>query len=120
MELLLSELGGYLLGSAQAPAPTKRISNLVQAANRSADDINVVLWKAATARVQTLQQAGDATCTGKPSSLLPRVPSGQARESARWARGGVVAHVPQPHTSSAHYGGRGRGLKTAVAVWQLR
>ena len=27
--LLLSELGGYLLGPAQAPAGTKRISNLI-------------------------------------------------------------------------------------------
>src|SRR5919198_6714191 len=60
MGLLLSELGGYLLGPAQAPAATKRISNLVHAANWSADDINAVLWKEATARVQTLQQEGDA------------------------------------------------------------
>jgi hypothetical protein len=59
MGLLLSELGGYLLGPAQAPAATKRISNLVHAASWSADDINAVLWKGATARVQTLQQEGD-------------------------------------------------------------
>ena len=30
--LLLTELGGYLLSPAQAPAPTKRISNLIHAA----------------------------------------------------------------------------------------
>jgi hypothetical protein len=59
MGLLLSELGGYLLGPAQAPAGTKRISNLVHAANWSADDINAVFWKEATARVQTLHQEGD-------------------------------------------------------------
>jgi hypothetical protein len=59
MGLLLSELGGYLLGPAQAPAGTKRISNLIHAANWSAEQINAVLWKEATERVQTLQQAGN-------------------------------------------------------------
>src|SRR5882757_8874365 len=35
--LLLSELGGYLLGPAHAPAGTKRISTLIHAKNWSAD-----------------------------------------------------------------------------------
>jgi hypothetical protein len=42
MGLLLSELGGYLLGPDQAPAGTKRISNLVHAADWSDADINAV------------------------------------------------------------------------------
>lgn len=57
--LLLSELGGYLLGPNQAPAGAKRISNLVHAADWSADDINALLWQQATERVQTLQATGD-------------------------------------------------------------
>ncbi len=47
MGLLLSELGGYLLGPDQAPAGTKRISNLVHSDHWSADTINAVLWQQA-------------------------------------------------------------------------
>jgi len=43
--LLLSELGGYLLGPAQAPAGTKRISNLIHAASWTAADLKAVLWQ---------------------------------------------------------------------------
>jgi len=57
--LLLSELGGYLLGSDQAPAGTKRISNLIHAPAWTAADVNAVLWQQASTRVQALQDAGD-------------------------------------------------------------
>lgn len=57
--LLLSELGGDVLGPAQAPAGTKRISNLIHAPGWSAADINAVLWQPAQARVRALQAAGD-------------------------------------------------------------
>jgi hypothetical protein len=52
--LLLSELGGYLLGPEQAPAGTKPISNLIHAAGWTAADLKAVLWQQACARVQTL------------------------------------------------------------------
>ena len=55
--LLLSELGGYLLGPAQAPAGTKRISNLIHAAGWTASDLKAVLWQQACARVETLLAA---------------------------------------------------------------
>src|SRR5919109_2395446 len=48
--LLLSELGGYLLGPDQAPAGTKRISNLIHAEAWAANDITAVLWQQATDR----------------------------------------------------------------------
>ena len=38
--LLLTELGGYLLSPAQAPAGAKRISNLIHATDWSSDDID--------------------------------------------------------------------------------
>jgi hypothetical protein len=41
--LILTELGGYLLSPDQAPAGTKRISNLIHAADWSADDIGATL-----------------------------------------------------------------------------
>lgn len=53
--LLLSELGGYLLGPEQAPAGTKRISNLIHAPGWSAADLKAVLWQQACARVTALQ-----------------------------------------------------------------
>jgi hypothetical protein len=56
--LLLSELGGYLLGPDQAPAGTKRISNLIHAATWLAADLKAVLWQQASARVQTLHSEG--------------------------------------------------------------
>lgn len=56
--LLLSELGGYLLGPAQAPAGTKRISNLIHAAGWTASDLKAVVWRQASARVETLHAEG--------------------------------------------------------------
>jgi hypothetical protein len=56
--LLLSELGGYLLGPEQAPAGTKRISNLIHAASWTAPDLKAVLWRQASARVETLHAQG--------------------------------------------------------------
>jgi len=59
MGLLLSELGAFLLGPEQAPAGTKRISNLLHAPTWSADTIAAVLWHAASERVHSLHQAGE-------------------------------------------------------------
>ena len=56
--LLLSELGGYLLGPDQAPAGTKRISNLIHAATWAAADLNSLLWRQASARVHKLHSEG--------------------------------------------------------------
>lgn len=75
--LLLSELGGYLLGPAHAPAGTKRISNLVHAANWSADDLNAALWKEASARVQTLKEEGNAVLAAWDGSVWEK-PESQA------------------------------------------
>ncbi len=96
--LLLSELGSYLLGPAHAPAGTKRISNLIHAKNWSADDINAVLWKQASERVQTLAEAGsqalavwDGSVWEKPESQASQdwcpVRSAKARRLARRRKG---------------------------------
>ena len=107
MGLLLSELGGYLLGAAQAPAGTKRISNLLHAAKWSADDINAALWKEATERVQTLKEEGDevlAVWDGsvweKPESQAGAdwcaVRSAKARRLARGRKGISLPHKGPP------------------------
>jgi len=98
MGLLLSELGGYLLGPQQAPAGTKRISNLVHTDHWSADTINAVLWQQASERVQTLRNAGDTVLVvwdgsvwEKPESLANAdwcpVRSAKARRLARRRKG---------------------------------
>jgi hypothetical protein len=81
MGLLLSELGGYLLGPDQAPAGTKRISNLVHADQWSADTINAVLWQQASQRVQALQDAGDTVLVAWDGSVWEK-PESQA--NADW------------------------------------
>jgi hypothetical protein len=96
--LLLSELGGYLLGSAKAPAGTKRISNLIHAEAWSANDINALLWSQASQRVQTLQKADqkvlavwDGSVWEKPESRVGddwcAVRSAKARRLARRRKG---------------------------------
>jgi len=74
--LLLSELGGYLLGPGHAPAGTKRISNLLRSRRWSHVVIDGHLWQQAERRVQSLRAlAGDAlvvwdeSVVEKPESL---------------------------------------------------
>ena len=52
--LLLSELGAYLLGPHQAPAGTKRLSNLLRSSKWSADLIGQYLWHQAKHRHEQL------------------------------------------------------------------
>ena len=56
--LLLSELGGYLLTAAQAPAGTKRLSNVLHSAKWTASLISRFLWQRASAQVSHWQQTG--------------------------------------------------------------
>jgi hypothetical protein len=74
--LLLSELGGYLLSAAQAPAGTKRLSNLLHSAKWTASIITRWLWQRATEQLQQWVQAGqhglvlwDESCWEKPESM---------------------------------------------------
>ncbi len=56
--LLLSELGGYLLSPDQAPAGTKRLSNLLHSLRWRATLIRDYLWQRASAQLAQWQQAG--------------------------------------------------------------
>src|SRR5262249_5790178 len=55
--LLLSELGAYLLTPEQAPAGTKRLSNLLRSPKWSASLIETFLWQGAAARLSDLRAA---------------------------------------------------------------
>lgn len=57
--LLLSELGGYLMGPTYAPASTKRLSNLLRSPNWTAALISEWLWQQATDQVHALQRVPD-------------------------------------------------------------
>jgi hypothetical protein len=96
--LLLSELGGYLLGPQHATAGTKRISNLIHASDWQADDIRAVLWAQADARVRELQASEaevlvvwDGSVWEKPESQASEdwcvVRSAKARRLARRRKG---------------------------------
>ncbi len=74
--LLLSELGGYLLGPTHAPAGTKRISNLLRSPKWSHRVVDDFLWRQANQHVETLQAQGhralvvwDESVIEKPESL---------------------------------------------------
>ena len=96
--LLLSELGGELLGPAHAPAGTKRLSNLLRSAQWSASLIAAFLWQQAQARVQEWQASKeeylliwDDSILEKPESLqaegLCPVRSSKAARLARRRKG---------------------------------
>lgn len=74
--LLLSELGGYLLGAAHAPAGTKRISNLLRSPKWQAAIVEKQLWQQAQQHVQGLVKVGatalvvwDESVIEKPESI---------------------------------------------------
>lgn len=74
--LLLSELGGYLLGPVHAPAGTKRISNLLRSPRWDHGVIDRYLWELADRRVQSLRGlqtdalvVWDESVVEKPESL---------------------------------------------------
>lgn len=105
--LLLTELGGYLLSPAQAPAGAKRISNLIHAPDWSADDIGAILWHQADQQVQTLSEAGeevllvwDGSVWEKPESQANAdwcmVRSAKARRLSRRRKGMTIPHKGPP------------------------
>lgn len=96
--LLLSELGAYLLTPAQAPAGTKRLSNLLRSPKWTAELLTNWLWQQADARVQALRASGeqpllvwDASVLEKPESIksegLCAVRSSKARRLKRIRKG---------------------------------
>lgn len=70
--LLLSELGAYLLTPEQAPAGTKRLSNLLRSSRWSASLIADWLWLQADARIQALCAAGETPLLVWDGSVLEK------------------------------------------------
>lgn len=57
--LLLSELGGYILNPRQAPAGTKRLSNLLRSRKWGYEIIEQYLWQRSSERVKGLKGEGE-------------------------------------------------------------
>lgn len=92
--LLLAELGAYLLTPEQAPAGTKRLSNLLRSPRWKATLLAEWLWQQADAHVQALRASGedlllvwDGSVLEKPETLknddLCAVRSSKARRLKR-------------------------------------
>lgn len=75
--LLLSELGAYLLSPQQAPAGTKRLSNLLRSDKWSSSLIEAFLWKKAELRQQELTDAGEDTLALWDGSVIEKPESRQ-------------------------------------------
>ena len=76
--LLLSELGGYLLGAEQCQAGTKRISNLVHSQRWEAQILEGFLWQQGTQRVEELWKEGERPLVIWDESVLEKPESLQA------------------------------------------
>lgn len=70
--LLLSELGGYLLSPAQAPAGTKRLSRLLHSPRWQSHTLLQFLWHHADQRVHALGVAGDTPLVVWDESVLEK------------------------------------------------
>jgi hypothetical protein len=89
--LLLSELGGYILNPRQAPAGTKRLSNLLRSVRWTHQFIEAFLWERGEARVRSLKATSeealvvwDESVLEKPGSLSLEGLCAVRSSAARW------------------------------------
>jgi hypothetical protein len=73
--LLLSELGGYILTPAQAPAGTKRLSNLLRSKRWQYKVISRFLWQRASRYVDELAEAGKSALLIWDESVIEKAES---------------------------------------------
>lgn len=73
--LVLSELGGYLATPAQAPAGTKRLSNLLRSPKWQAKQIANWLWQQADTQIQALEAAGEQPVLVWDESVIEKAES---------------------------------------------
>jgi hypothetical protein len=78
--LLLSELGGYLLGTEQCQAGTKRISKLLHSQRWEAEMLEEFLWQGGTQRVEELWKQGERPLVIWDESVLEKPESLQAEK----------------------------------------
>lgn len=76
--LLLSELGAYLMSADQAPAGTKRLSNLLRCTKWQYSMIEQFLWRGAQQKVAQFQEQGEDTLALWDDSVLEKAESIEA------------------------------------------
>jgi hypothetical protein len=108
--LLLSELGGYLLSPAQAPAGTKRLTNLLRSRRWETTVIARFLWRQGAQTIAYLAQAGEQAFALWDKSVLEKaerlalegvcpVHPGRAARLKRIKRGSTSRPVARPISS---------------------
>ena len=131
--LLLSELGGFICGTAHAPAGTKRLSNLLRSSKWQAAQIGEYLWGRAVAAWEDMARAGaaayllwDESVIEKPESLasegLCPVRSSKAKRLSRIKPGyyrppGAPVFVPGVHWLALLLIGRSGPPQVAAMRW---
>lgn len=131
--LLLSELGAYLLSPQQAPAGTKRLSNLLRSPNWQAQHLADYLWQQAQQQVQEAVQdqqemlvLWDESALEKPESqaaqgLCPVRSSKAARLSrikpGYYRKPGAPVFVPGLHWMALLFIGRSGPPQMAAMRW---
>src|SRR5512136_2122838 len=136
--LVLSELGGHLLGGAHAPAGVKRIANLLHSVRWAGSIVEDFLWRQANHRVQELQNTDqvayvlwDESVLEKPESLkAARLCAVRSSKAARLKRikpgyfnppGGRPICVPGFHwLQIVVVGLRGRLTLAHLRFWTTR
>jgi hypothetical protein len=93
--LLLSELGGWLLSPAQAPAGTKRLSNLLRSPKWQAALLTRFLWQLADARCQELTAAGATPLVLWDESVLEK-PESRRGDGLGPVRSSKAARLTRP------------------------
>lgn len=73
--LLLSELGSYILNPGQAPAGTKRLSNLLRSKRWGYEMLEHFLWQQSEQRVKDLKDAGEEALMVWDESVLEKASS---------------------------------------------
>lgn len=90
--LLLSELGAYLLSPRQAPAGTKRLSNLLRSSRWTAHDIAEHLWQQAGQFVERARQNSEDVLVLWDQSVLEK-PESQAAQGLCPVRSSKAARL---------------------------
>ena len=90
--LLLSELGAYLLSAAQAPAGTKRLSNLLRSSKWCAQDVAQHLWQQAATEVAHWHSVNEEVLALWDESVLEK-PESQAAQGLSPVRSSKAARL---------------------------
>lgn len=93
--LLLSELGGYLLSPEQAPAGSKRLSNLLHSPKWDAQVVEDELWQQASEQVHTWQEQGEEGLAIWDASRMGE--TGKRGRRGLMCRALKQSQAPEPH-----------------------